>query len=75
MKKVAELYNQFRLTLTNFLDCYLVERSGSFSCHAREGGHPVEPTNCLWFPASAGMTRVRSRTFPVPHLFINKAHT
>jgi len=75
MKNVAELCKHFPSRLTYFLDGYLVEQPGSFSCHAREGGHPVEPANGLWIPACAGMIRAQSKNSPTPQLIKRKAHT
>jgi hypothetical protein len=34
----------------------LFEQSGSFSRHARAGGHPAFPAKYFWIPACAGMT-------------------
>jgi hypothetical protein len=35
---------------------YLIEQSGSFSRHARAGGHPAFSAEHFWIPACAGMT-------------------
>jgi hypothetical protein len=35
---------------------YLFEQSGSFSRHARAGGHPAFSAEHFWIPACAGMT-------------------
>jgi len=75
MKNVAELCKHVPSRLTYFLDGYLVEQSGSCSCHAREGGHPAEPANGHWIPACAGMTRVHSENSPTPQLIKRNAHT
>jgi hypothetical protein len=45
---------------------YLPEQSGSFSRHARAGGHPAFSAKHFWIPAFAGMTSLEWKKLADP---------
>jgi hypothetical protein len=44
-------------------------QSGSFSRHARAGGHPAFSAKHFWIPAFAGMTSLEWKNSPTPQLY------